>query len=227
MVEISFGQMLFLIIFSGFISIDRCAGLNVMISRPIVVSGIIGIVLGNVYAALMIGLIFEFIGMLEIPVGSTIVHDDTFGGYAGTIALLLGYVKYDAVNILAAIFIISLLMYPVTSSDRLFREINRYFVKKSIKNHESNNENKLILLGIFLAFIRGIIVYNAGLIIIFIFMNIISKIEVYFNNLYSPIVALTIIITFMSGYLLRFLIINKVSKIFLLALGIIVGWWMI
>ena len=42
MEEISIGQIIFLIFFSGFISIDRLAGLNIMISRPIVVSGIIG-----------------------------------------------------------------------------------------------------------------------------------------------------------------------------------------
>ena len=98
--EISIWQIIFLIIFSGFISIDRFAGLNIMISRPIIVSGIIGVVFNDIYAALMIGLIFEFIGMLEVPVGTTIVHDDSFGGYAGASAVLLGYVSPDAFNIL-------------------------------------------------------------------------------------------------------------------------------
>ncbi len=227
MEEIYIWQIIFLILFSGFISIDRLAGLNIMISRPIVVAGIIGIVFGNIYEALMIGLIFEFIGMLEVPVGTTITHDDSFGGYAGTVAVLLGYVKPDAINILAAIFIISLLIYPVTLSDRLCREINRYLVKKSIINHKTNNENKLIAFGIIIAFIRGIIVYNTCLIIIFIFMDIISNIKLNLTNLYAPIIALTIIATFMFGYVLRFLIINKLYKILLLALGIIAGWWII
>ncbi len=227
MEEISIWQIIFLIIFSGFISIDRLAGLNIMISRPIIVSGIIGIVFNNIYAALMIGLIFEFIGMLEVPVGTTIAHDDTFGGYAGASAVLLGYINPDAVNILAAIFIISLLMYPVTLSDKGFREINRYLVKKSVINNKTGNENRLISLGIFLAFIRGVVVYNAGLIIVLVFMSIINTIELHFTNLYKPVVALTIIATFMSGYLLRFLIINRLYKVLLLALGVAAGWWII
>ncbi len=227
MEEISIWQIIFLIIFSGFISIDRLAGLNIMISRPIIVSGIIGIVFNDIYAALMIGLIFEFIGMLEVPVGTTIAHDDTFGGYAGASAVLLGYINSDAVNILAAIFIISILMYPVTLSDKGFREINRYLVKKSVINNKTGNENKLVALGIFLAFIRGVIVYNAALIIILVFMSIISNIEHHFTNLYKPVIALTIIATFMSGYLLRFLIINRLYKVLLLALGMAAGWWII
>ncbi len=227
MEEIYIWQIIFLVIFSGFISIDRLAGLNIMISRPIIVAGIIGIVFNNIYAALMIGLIFEFIGMLEVPVGTTIAHDDSFGGYAGASAVLLGYVSPDAVNILAAIFIISLLMYPVTLSDKGFREINRYLVKKSVVNNQTGNENKLIALGIFLAFIRGVVVYNAGLIIVLVFMNIISNIELHFTNLYEPVVALTIIATFMAGYLLRFLIINRLYKVLLLALGVAAGWWII
>ena len=87
MIDISLQQIIFLILFSGFISVDRLAGLNIMLSRPIVVSGIIGIVFGDIYAALMMGLIFEFIGMLEVPVGTTITHDDTFGGYASSLAM--------------------------------------------------------------------------------------------------------------------------------------------
>lgn len=227
MEEIYIWQIIFLIIFSGFISIDRFAGLNIMISRPIIVAGIIGIVFNNIYAALMIGLIFEFIGMLEVPVGTIIAHDDTFGGYAGASAVLLGYVNSDAVNILAAIFIISLLMYPVTLSDKWFREINRYLVNKSVVNNQTGNENKLIVLGIFLAFIRGVVVYNAALIIVLVFMRIMSNIELHFTNLYEPVVALSIIAIFMSGYLLRYLIINRLYKVLLLALGVAAGWWII
>lgn len=141
--------------------------------------------------------------------------------------MLFGYVNPDAVNILAAIFIISILMYPVTLSDKGFREINRYLVKKSVLKNQTGNENKLIALGIFLAFIRGVVVYNAGLIIVLVFMSIISNIELHFTNLYKPVVALTIIATFMAGYLLRFLIINRVYKVLLLALGVAAGWWII
>ena len=57
-------------------------------------------------------------------------------------------------------------MYPVTFSDKVFRNINKYLVKKSINQNATDNENRLILLGVILAFIRGILVYNIGFIAI-------------------------------------------------------------
>lgn len=225
MEEITLSQIIFLFFFSGFISIDRLAGLNIMLSRPIVVSGIIGIVFSDIYAALMIGLIFEFIGMLEVPVGTTITHDDTFGGYASSLAMVLGIVSPDAINILAAILITSLLMYPVTYSDKAFRNINRYLVNKSIIKNTYNNENKLIGLGVVLAFLRGVIIYNIGFFIIFLFIKYFKLIKLDITNLYDPVLALTLIATFMGGYLLRFLTINRLHKIILLGLGLLIGWF--
>lgn len=225
MEEISVYQIVFLFFFSGFISVDRLAGLNIMLSRPIIVSGIIGIVFNDIYIALMIGLIFEFIGMLEVPVGTTITHDDTFGGYASSLAMALGIINLDAINILAAILITSLLMYPVTYSDKVFRNINRYLINKSIIKDIRNNENKLIVLGIILAFFRGVIVYNLGFFIIYLFMYYFNLIKLDISDLYNPLLALTLIATFMGGYLLRFLIIDKLHKVILLCLGLLVGWF--
>lgn len=227
MEKISILQILFLIVFSGLISVDRLAGLNIMISRPIVVAGIIGLLFGNVYATLMMGIVFEFIGMLEVPVGTTITHDDSFGGYVGAVAIVFGFIKPDAVNILSSIFIISILMYPVTLSDRLYRKTNQYFIKSSIDKYKLKNENKLIALGIVLAFVRGIIVYNMGALFVLVFMYIVCNIEFNMEKMDTPTIALTIITVFMLGYLIRFLIISKIYKVILLILGITIGWYVI
>lgn len=227
MEKISILQILFLIVFSGLISVDRLAGLNIMISRPIVVAGIIGLLFGNVYATLMMGIVFEFIGMLEVPVGTTITHDDSFGGYVGAVAIVFGFIKPDAVNILSSIFIISILMYPVTLSDRLYRKTNQYFIKSSIDKYKLKNENKLVALGIVLAFVRGIIVYNMGALFVLVFMYIVCNIEFNMEKMDTPTIALTIITVFMLGYLIRFLIISKIYKVILLILGITIGWYVI
>ncbi len=54
-----------------------------------------------------------------------------------------------------------------------------------------------------------------------------NNIEIYFTDIYKPVIALIIIAAFMSGYLLRFLIINRLYKVLLLALGVAAGWWII
>ena len=87
------------------------------------------------------------------------------------------------------------------------------------------NENKLIGLGVVLAFLRGVIIYNIGFFIIFLFMKYFKLIKLDITNLYDPVLALTLIATFMGGYLLRFLTINRLHKIILLGLGLLIGWF--
>jgi len=79
--------------------LDRTALLQIMISRPIVAAPLTGLVLGDLHAGLVIGLMTELLWLARIPVGAAIPPDDTqvavgattlvvvFGplwGYAGT-----------------------------------------------------------------------------------------------------------------------------------------------
>lgn len=200
-----------------------------MISRPIVASGIIGILFGNITYALMAGIVFEFIGMLEVPVGTTVTHDDTFGGYAASVLIASNAIPMSAISVLACIFVTSLIMYPVTESDKIYRKINKYLLDKNIKNNESGGESRLIFIGIIIAFVRGAVFYNAGLFAVLFLVKIIGNIENMENSaLYDePVIALTIIAMFMGGYLLRFLTVNNIYKILLLTSGMIAGWFII
>lgn len=227
MVSLSILQITLIVIFSGIISVDRLAGLNIMISRPLVVSVVIGVIANDIVTAFMFGLIFEFIGMLEVPVGTTVADDDTFGGYAGAFLAVIGIVPYNAINILATIFFISIVMYPVSYTDKLYRHFNSIFLKKGLKTYTEKTETKLIFLGFIFAFIRGVFVYNLGVVLVLLCVYLFKLID--FNSMsgYEPIIALTIIATFMGGYIIRFLSLNKYIKLLLLSLGFAIGWFFI
>lgn len=228
MAEITVWQAVILIIFSGIISIDRLAGLNIMLSRPIVVSGIVGLIFGNVVLALMIGIIFEFIGMLEVPVGTTIVHDDSFGGYTASILFASHIISADYMNILLAILILSLLIYPVTYTDKYYRKINMKILDRSIKKKEKNYEKKLIFIGLLMAFFRGIFVYNICLILVYIIIKFIdTNLNVTAFPVYDSSIAFSLTLLFMGLYLLDFLIINKIFKLIILSAGFVFGWLVI
>lgn len=60
----------------GVLSLDRTAAFQTMISRPIVTAPVIGCLLGNVEAALVVGIALELIFIGDLPVGSYIpVHE--------------------------------------------------------------------------------------------------------------------------------------------------------
>ena len=74
----------------GLLCLDRVF-IQTMISRPIVIAPIIGIILGNPYAGLIIGAILELFWIDRIPVGIYIPPNDSIAAaLAASIAILSG-----------------------------------------------------------------------------------------------------------------------------------------
>lgn len=207
---------------SGLASMDRLAGMNIMLSRPIVLAGIIGYIFGEPLLCLMVGILFEFVGMVEVPVGTVITHDDTFAGYASAALVGMGAASYNAVSLLFCVFITVIMMYPVTQSDKYCRYFNRVLIVRSLRSENKDFESKLIFLGLTVAFLRGLVVYNLGLFIIWVCLYFIDKIH---NTQYTPFVSLTVMAMFMGGYLVRFLSVTNMMKVGLLVGGMVFGWF--
>lgn len=214
-------QIVALMFLSGFASIDRLAGMNIMLSRPIVIAGIVGYIFGVPLLCLMVGILFEFVGMVEVPVGTVVTHDDTFAGYASAVLVGMGAASYNAVSLLFCVFITVIMMYPVTLTDKYCRYFNRVLIINSLRSENKDFESKLIFYGVVIAFLRGVLVYNAGVLVIWSCLYVIDKAHL---TEYSPYVSLTVIAMFMCGYLVRFLSVTNALKVGLLACGMVFGW---
>lgn len=217
-------QIISLGILSGLASVDRLAGFNIMLSRPIVVAGIVGYIFGNVELCLYVGILFEFIGMLEVPVGTTIALDDTFGGYAASILLSIGATSNNAISILFCISIIVLVMYPVTYTDKYCRRYNSKLILRSIENNKKDYESKLISLGVIISFLRGLFIYNIATFIVWLIVLYLDKFHNTSFSSYSSVVLLSV---FMIGYLVRFFYVKSMYKALFLVSGIFVGWFLL
>ena len=74
----------------GLLCLDRIF-IQAMISRPIIIAPVIGIILGNPYAGLIIGAILELFWMDRIPVGIYIPPNDSIAAaFAASMAILAG-----------------------------------------------------------------------------------------------------------------------------------------
>lgn len=74
----------------GLICLDRVF-IQAMISRPIVIAPVIGIILGNPYAGLIIGAILELFWMDRMPIGIYIPPNDSIAAaFAASLAILAG-----------------------------------------------------------------------------------------------------------------------------------------
>lgn len=74
----------------GLLCLDRVF-IQTMISRPIIIAPVVGIILGNPYAGLMIGAILELFWIDRVPIGIYIPPNDSVAAaFAASLAILAG-----------------------------------------------------------------------------------------------------------------------------------------
>lgn len=131
----------------GVLSVDRTAAFQTMVSRPLVAAPVIGYLLGNVDAALMVGVVLELLLIGDLPVGRYIpVHETGVAVLvtAATVTALPG--SSDASRILPVAL---LCVMPVSlfyhKADTLVRRVNARFFDNAVACLENGAEISLVL----------------------------------------------------------------------------------
>lgn len=208
---------IFFIFLSGILSIDRNNAFNLMISRPIVISLIFYLLFQNNIYILLIGILYEIYGVIDIPVGTHIPKDDSFATYSSSMAIIFGSID-NSLNFLLMILLSLLLMYFATLSDVYTRKINRIFYNK-IERRRIFTPKYLIYLGIAISFIKGIVVYNLGAILLIILLDYVT-LEADSNiALYA-----CLLITVVTAYFIEYFEIFGYKKYLFVICGFITGW---
>ncbi|PLX69683.1 MAG: hypothetical protein C0603_01765 [Denitrovibrio sp.] len=206
-------------LFAGLVSVDRFAAFNFMLSRPIVVSFILGLLFGNPQECFYIGLVFEAVGLIDVPFGTRIPKEDSFGAFAACTLFAILPIEHADEFVLG--FLLSILfMFPVTLSCTIGRTLNKKLFLWQHKKGKVNTE-LLLTLGLFLAFIRGVIVYGLGTCLIYLLYN---HLHGYLHRHINLFLFAIMIFTFLSGYILRFLSVRSFMKYATFTAGLIAGW---
>lgn len=219
----SLAQGILLFFLSGLASFDRVAGINIMLSRPIVISSIIGIAFDQILICILLGAIFEFIGMLEVPVGTVITKDDSFAGYSSSVLISLGAISHNNLSILLAIILVTLMIYPVTLTDIYCRKFNKLMITRAFNENKSNENSDgfLIRIGLLASFIRGVVVYNLATLLIFLTLH---NIDYFAKQEVSPTYYLILLFILLMGCLFRFLNGELFIKLIFLTVGFVASW---
>lgn len=191
-----------------------------MLSRPVVLSTLIGLLFGNMEMCFMVGVLFEIIGLVDVPVGTHIPRDDTFAAYS--LSLLFALHQIESVSsLLIGLLLIIIFMYPVNFSEKIIRKWNQQLFLKYKNRTSSTTVGSLIYRGISLSFMRGLLVYN----VIFLCISfVLSQLTSYVNIEGDYIKYFYLTIIFLCGYLLRFLSFKSVYKYLVFLLGLFLGW---
>jgi len=218
----------YLIIFllSGLISVDRNSALNIMISRPIFISMLIGIMFGNFYVLLLVGILFELIGLIDLPVGTHIPRDDSFMTYVT--CLVFSHVNVDNIfKVFLLLLLVVVFSYPATFTESIVRKLNQgLYLKNRLKGYRFPI-TKVITWGIMISYFRGVIVYNILFFLLYyIYIQVINiKLNFIFNENITEY--LILLICFVSGYLIRFLNLKSIIKYLVFIFGVMSAWYLI
>jgi len=206
-------------IYAGIISVDRFAAFNLMLSRPIVVSFILGLIFHHQQECFYIGLLFEAVGLIDVPFGTRIPKEDSFGAFAACTLFAILPIEHADEYVLGFLLAI-LFMYPVTLTCSIGRSINK---KLFLWQHNKGRVNAglLLFLGVVIAFIRGIVVYGLGTALVYL---IYKALQGHLNRHINLFLFTIMIFTFLSGYLLRFLSVRSMIKYAIFVGGLFVGW---
>lgn len=133
----------------GVLSVDRTAALQVMVSRPIVAAPVIGYLLGNAAAGLIVGVTLELLLIGDLPVGRYIpVHETGLSVLVtGITVTALGAMEgargvlTDALLVLPLALVASI---PVSrfhqKADEFTRRLNSRFFKEALAGVEAGGE---------------------------------------------------------------------------------------
>jgi len=212
-------NIVFAVLYAGIISVDRFAAFNVMLSRPIVISMIMGLLLGNSMECFYVGIIFEAIGLVDVPFGTRVPKEDSFGAFAGC-SLLSFMPQAHEPNYVLLFLLILLMMYPVTLSLYITRAFNKTLYVRQQRNGRIY-PLRLLVTGFCFSYMRGVIFYTLGTFIIY---HIYMFLHGSKNSEMNFFVYSLMLFAFLSGYVLRFLSAKSYLKYAFFALGLIIGW---
>lgn len=125
------------IIVGSLIWLDRVFVFQSMISRPIVLSPVMGLVLGNVHAGLLVGASLELLWLNAPPVGAYLPNDDSFCAIVATPAAVLAC---SWMNISSAVGLALVLSLPFSllgrAVDTHIRTVNQELLPDKMENVE-------------------------------------------------------------------------------------------
>ena len=117
--------------------LDRVYVFQFMISRPIVLSPILGLIMGNVYIGLLIGASLELLWLNAPPVGAYLPNDESFCAIVATPVAILAALGMNEISAVGLALVLSLPFSMVGRSvDMHIRTVNQKFLPANTENIE-------------------------------------------------------------------------------------------
>ena len=180
------------ILLGSIVWLDRVYMLQLMISRPVVIAPLLGLIMGNVHMGLLVGASLELLWLNAPPLGGFLPYDDTF---AAIVAIIIASIAHLFLENHAATGLALVLCLPTTIVgrwvDNRIRTANNSLISDNDKDVKSKI-NRVMFVALSRAFLyvfTAISICTAGLgIIVYYFTRFIP----------DPVIAVLSFMPFLS-----------------------------
>jgi len=164
----------------GLVGLDRTAVGQFMISQPIVAAPLIGWILGDVTAGLVIGASLELIWVLDMPIGSFVPANSTISSISATAIAILASNHHASLSVIGFSLLLTTGMVPLTMiADTMVRQWNSRLSDIVLASHGVKMRAALAkahFLGLAAFYLKSCILYliflPVGIIAVAIFTNL-------------------------------------------------------
>ncbi len=164
-------------ILGGLVALDRTEAYQTMLSQPLVIGLIVGLILKDLQGGIKIGVLLQLIYLWVLPIGSAIYPDPATGGTVGTfgfIALLRFFPeRSSSVLFFTLIYTVVFALFAGWTLIKQ-RELNLKLIRKAdryAKEVQISKIKRLFLWALLGSFGRGVIVTGLGILGVFILLK--------------------------------------------------------
>ena len=170
-------EIILVTILGGFVALDKTEACQTMLSQPLVIGLIVGLILKDLQAGIKVGILLQLIYLWVLPIGSAVFPDQAIGGTVGTfgfIALLRFFPERPSSVLFFSV--IYTVVFALLAGWTLIkqRELNLKLIQKAdfyAKDARISKIKTLFFWALLGSFGRGFIVTALGILGVFIVLK--------------------------------------------------------
>jgi mannose/fructose/N-acetylgalactosamine-specific phosphotransferase system component IIC len=191
-------QLILLCILGGLVALDNTEAFQTMLSQPLLVGPLVGLIFNDIYAGLKIGILFQLIYLWVMPIGTAIFPDPGIGSVVGCAGfIILCRLSPEKSNLVLLLLILFVFLFSLFSgwtlikqrqfNSRLLPRADRYEEKVQLRGFDS-----LFLIALGGSFCRGLVITALGIFLIFTLLKPVLNLfgfvpEQFLNHLELPL----------------------------------------